>query len=440
VDDELRAATERAWWGGRHLGTLEMGSDTAATNARGRTAQAEIAGLKILPYPVTQRDVIRRYATEETPEALYEKKWAWLDAGSGGGVHGEGGPAAAASAVSPGAFKRVIFDEDSAWATAPEAIDERLRRMAAAGFNVYVPCVWHGRGALFPSRAAPADRRFASRFAAGWDPLSYLVQQAHARHIAVYPWLTVVRREDDAHPEWADPGTPQGAYDVHQADFREFAERLMLDIVDRYEVDGINLDYIRAMGVCVSQSCQRSYRSETASDLLADFAGGAPTPAARRRIQDWQDAAVGILVRDFSARARALKPRLVISIDGYAVQSSAERPLEGRDEVSWANHDWIDVVFQMDYRPEIDVAAYRAARARLADPSKLWPLVSDFDVIDGSPEPRSGRWLSKVVDFVRVSERAPGVGVYLYELLSDAQIEALGAIAGAGSAPGMVRH
>jgi hypothetical protein len=430
VDDELRAAAERPWAGGKVLETIELGSDAAATNSRGRTARGDIAGLKILAYPVTQRDVMARYTAEETPAALYDKKWAWLDSGIGGGL-----AAGAPSALPAAAFKRAIFDEDMAWAVSPGAIDERLRRLADAGFNIYVPCVWHGRGTLFPSRAAPPDRRFESRFAAGWDPLSYLVKQAHARKIAVYPWLTVVRREDDAHPEWADPGTPPVAYDVHQAGFREFAERLMLDIVTRYEVDGINLDYIRAMGVCVSPSCQRSYRSETGSDLLADFSGGAPNAQARRRIEGWQDAAVGTIVRDFSARAHALKPRLVISIDGYAVRSSEERPLEGRDEVSWANHDWIDVIFQMNYRPEPDTAAYRAARAELADASKLWQLVSDFDVIDGSPAPRSGEWLSKVVDFERVGEAAHGVGVYLYGLLSDAQIEALRAMTPAPSTP-----
>lgn len=427
VDDELRAVAAVAWTGGKALDEITVGGDTAATDARGRIGQASLAGLKILDHPVTHRDVMQRYRSEEEEASLYRKKWAWLESEDPHRSVAPASPGAAApvSAVASG-FQKVIFDEDMAWASGPAAIDERLKRIAQAGFNVYVPCVWHGSGAWYPSRVAQTDVRLRHHLRRGWDPLAYLVERAHAHGIAVYPWFTVVRREDDANPEWAEPGTPRGAYDVHQPGFQDFAIRMMLDVVSRYDIDGINLDYIRTMGLCISQYCQRAYQLKTGMPLMADYADGAPTAAARRRIESWQDDAVGGLVRHFSERARALKARLVIAVDGNALNATAQRPLEGRDEAAWANNGWIDVFFSMDYRPEIDIAAVRAARAQLTDPGKLWLLVGNFDSIDEHPESRSGTWLAKVMEFARKSRQSKGIGVYLYGLLDDDQIAELG--------------
>ena len=64
---------------GEFLEHIELGSDAAATNSRARTAEASIAGLKILLYPVSHREVIQRYKSEEDTRSLYTKKWGWLD-------------------------------------------------------------------------------------------------------------------------------------------------------------------------------------------------------------------------------------------------------------------------------------------------------------------------------------------------------------------------
>jgi hypothetical protein len=429
VDDELRASIDRAWTGNARLGPLALGNDRAASNAHGRTASGSVAGLKVLPFAVTHREIIQRYQQEEDPAALERKKWGWLEAVSSARPEGEAGTR----------IDRAIFDEDYAWAATPQAIDARLKRIAAAGFNIYIPCVWHGAGAAYPSQIAPAYAGFRGRFSQGWDPLAYLVRQARARHIAVYPWFTVVRREDQAHPEWAEPGTPADAYNAHRPEFRAYLIQLMLDVVRRYPVEGVNLDYIRTMGVCTSNYCQQDYRARLGKDLLTDYAQGAPSAQARARIATWQDGAIADLVGDFAAQARALRPNLQISVDGYVQANDAERPLEGRDEVSWANRGWVDAIFQMDYRPEVDVGKLMAGRARLLDPDKLWLVFANYDLVDDAAVPRSPLWVSRVMRRASAGDWGRGVGMYLYNQLDDAQVTALGSIA--GRAPGAVpRH
>jgi len=419
VDDELLAETQRSWAGTAKLTTISLGSDEFASNGRGRVARAELGALQIFNHPMSHREVITRYRLEEDPSAVYQKKWAWLEEVA------NGSPLEATKYDSAKTFDKVIFDEDMNWAKSPAAIDDRLRRIAEAGFTIYVPCVWHGRGTAFPSRLAPFDSRLAMQASAGWDPLGYLVAQAHARGIAVHPWFTVVRREDHAHPEWAEAGTPEGAFDIHQAGFRDFAAELMLDVVARYKVDGLNLDYIRAMGVCLSSYCQHDYRDRTGSDLVADYSNGAPNPSARSRIQAWQDDAVGDLVQKLSAQAHAINPAIAVSVDGHAVADEAQRPLEGRNELVWANREWIDAIYHMDYRPVVDIKALNSAATGLKDPSRLRMLVANYDLIDETPVPRSGLWISRVMRYAQDRRHDSGVGVYLYSRLNDEQIRAL---------------
>src|SRR3569832_2068310 len=45
---------------------------------------------------------------------------------------------------------RVMLDEDMHWAYSPAEADAILQRIKAAGFNVYVPCIYHGGGSWYP--------------------------------------------------------------------------------------------------------------------------------------------------------------------------------------------------------------------------------------------------------------------------------------------------
>ena len=93
------------------------------------------------------------------------------------------------------------------------------------------------------------------------------MKRAHALNILVYPWFTVVRREDNAHPESAEAGTPQNAYDVHQPGFRTFAAQLILDVVARYDIDGVNLTILE-LWAC---ACPNSAKLNTESGMVSSY-------------------------------------------------------------------------------------------------------------------------------------------------------------------------
>jgi uncharacterized lipoprotein YddW (UPF0748 family) len=95
----------------------------------------------------------------------------------------------------------------------------------------------------------------------GWDPFAFLIDHAHRAGIEVHAWFNVYKVRSGnhlvsstpphparAHPEWSivyqnetwlDPGLPA---------VRSYLEKVALDIVRHYDLDGMNFDYARYPG------------------------------------------------------------------------------------------------------------------------------------------------------------------------------------------------
>jgi glycosyl hydrolase family 10/concanavalin A-like lectin/glucanase superfamily protein len=401
-------------------GPLLFGSDAATTQARGRAADALVDEVALYTEPLSDRDVQRLYRMQEKDPQAAARKWDWLERGlalpqrslySATGVRME---------------SRVIFDEDLRWATSREETDRILARVKAAGFNVYVPCVWHGNGTYYPSALAEADPAVASRIASE-DPLAYLIERAHALGIEIHPWFTVVRRENDRRPHFYDAGTPGGAYDIHRPEFRRYIVDLMADVVQRYDVDGINLDYIRAMGICTSPSCRKDYEQASGSRFWADYALRVVVGSARARLERWQDDAVRDIVEGFARRAKRLKPHVVISVDGHPYPSGKPRPLDGRHETRWLNEGLIDIVFVMDYGEVIDDDNHEAVRRELRNPERLVVIFGNYDRLNRREPviPRRGELIAKYAAYAQRKWPSRAVAFYLYWQMNDEQVSAL---------------
>jgi uncharacterized lipoprotein YddW (UPF0748 family) len=95
----------------------------------------------------------------------------------------------------------------------------------------------------------------------GWDPLAFLLAEAHNAGLEVHAWfnvykirgLSAVGQSAPLHPArrfaawvhevdgegWLDPGVPE---------VRDYLVNVALEIVRRYDIDGINFDFIRYPG------------------------------------------------------------------------------------------------------------------------------------------------------------------------------------------------
>src|SRR5262245_18109407 len=128
------------------------------------------------------------------------------------------------------AGKRVIFEEDVLGWASKQQIDELLFKIKTAGFTAFSPNVWHGRGTSWPSKYAEWDYWLKDRPKTNYDPIKYLVDQAHSMGIEVHPWFNLTLRQADIFPQFAPPGTPDQAFDVHMPEFRHLIANLIVEV------------------------------------------------------------------------------------------------------------------------------------------------------------------------------------------------------------------
>jgi hypothetical protein len=314
---------------------------------------------------------------------------------------------------------RAIFDEGTGWMT-EQGAQETIRRIKAAGFNVYVPCVWHGAGTRYPSALAPAEPGLNLT---GVDPLARLIGIAHQNGIKVHPWFTVTLREIGFYPEFFGPGTPPSAFDVQRPGFRKFIAGVIANVAGRYDVDGINLDYLRTMGFCSCSYCQKAYSETMGCSLSKNISEASAGDGLPPSLQLWVDQGVELLVEEISSQIKSIKPGLCLSVDAHPVPSP---DAEGQQPVPWTNGGLIDLVFDMDYDDPPDFENHNLMRAQFNDPARFIELLANC--VEGAGNavyPVSTDVVSLWVDHAR-RRWGDGFGLYLYSMLSDAQISALG--------------
>ncbi len=329
-----------------------------------------------------------------------------------------------AAGVEPIRESRAIFDEGLNWASKDSA-DIVCERIARAGFNVFMPCVWHGRGTIWPSQLAPWDSAAAN--IPGFDPLAHLCKVASRYGIEIHPWFTVMRRDREFLPQFYDAGTPGECFDVHREEFRNFIVSLILEVVKNYPIHGVNLDYIRAGGVCISSRCAGNYQSLTGRSLLLDRAKLLIPGGSAPQLIAWQERAVGDIVRRVSEGSRPLNSRIVISVD--AVPGHPIDITQGRNSTQWVKEGLVDVIYMMHYEPDPDWASFRNLQASMTRPEALVVLCGNYEeaVSPGRDiPPRDARKVSALLSEARKFQQGNGVGLYLYSRLSDEQIRELG--------------
>ncbi len=141
----------------------------------------------------------------------------------------------------------------------------------------------------------------------GWDPLDFLLREAHAAGMEVHAWFNLYKVRGPnaarpsfpqhlslAHPEWTqvhdgevwlDPGVPE---------VRAYLLRVAMDLTRKYNIDGIQFDFIRYPG--------REFRDNETFRL---YGNGMDR-------EDWRRSNIDLFVAEFYDSAIALKPMLKV--------------------------------------------------------------------------------------------------------------------------------
>lgn len=250
-------------------------------------------------------------------------------------------------------------------------------RMAAAGINtVFLETVNAGYP-IYPSSVAPQQNPLTI----GWDPLAAAVKLAHERKMELHAWVWVFsagnRRHNlligkpadyigpvlSAHPEWADRGqngeifAPEGKPFVDPANpfVQDYLLKLYREIVTRYKVDGIHLDYIRYP------------RQEPGADFGFGVAGRSqfqaltgidPMSISLNNSSLWwmwtqfRAKQVNQFVARASKELKQIKPDLVISVAVFPWRNIERLTKIQQDWEVWAARGDIDLLVPMTYAPD----------------------------------------------------------------------------------------
>ncbi len=194
-----------------------------------------------------------------------------------------------------------------------------LNKCVALHLNAVILQIRPGTDALYASRIEPWSEYLTGRMGRepepAWDPLAFAVAAAHQRGLELHAWFnpyraryarpiseTAATHVSRTHPElvrkygsflWMDPGLPA---------VRRRAVRVMLDVVRRYDIDGVHVD-----------DYFYPYRERDSSGALIDFPDSASYSRYRHAggtlgKDDWRRHNVDLLIRDLYRGIKATKP------------------------------------------------------------------------------------------------------------------------------------
>jgi uncharacterized lipoprotein YddW (UPF0748 family) len=250
-------------------------------------------------------------------------------------------------------------------------------RMAAAGINtVFLETVNAGYP-IYPSSVAPQQNPLT----VGWDPLAAAVKLAHERKMELHAWVWVFsagnRRHNlligkpadylgpllSVHPEWSNRSqtgeiyTPEGKPFLDPANplVQDYLLKLYREIVTRYKVDGIHLDYIRYP------------RQEPGADFGFGIAGRSqfqaltgvdPVDISLNNSSLWwmwtefRAKQVTQFVGRVSKEMKQIKPDLVISAAVFPWRNIERLTKIQQDWEVWVARGDVDLLVPMTYAPD----------------------------------------------------------------------------------------
>lgn len=258
-----------------------------------------------------------------------------------------------------------------------------LDRAQAAGLNAIMLHVRTAADALYPSDYAPWSAYLSGRSGVpptpAYDPLAYAVREAHARGLQLHAWFNPFRallpniaggkaaptHVTRQHPEWIRRYGTQTWIDPGIPDARQQVLAAIVDVVRRYDVDGVHLDdyfypYRESERVRVRRGRRRVWVRrdiefpDDASWRRYGKARGWTDRAA------WRRANIDDFVRTLYGQVKATKPWVLVGISPFGIwRSGTPDGVTGLDAYAeiyadsrrWLREGWVDYLAPQLYWP-----------------------------------------------------------------------------------------
>ncbi len=250
-------------------------------------------------------------------------------------------------------------------------------RLAQAGINTIFLETINASYPIYPSQVAPQQNPLIH----DWDPLETAVKLAHARGMELHAWVWVFAAGNSRHnqiinvspdylgpvltanPDWANYdnkgniipiGQTKPFLDPANPQVREYLIKLYTEIVTKYQVDGIQLDYIRypfqdpfvGRTYGYGKAAREQFQQQTGIDPL-DI-----SPSQRDLWQKWtvfRTQQVDNFVAELSQTLRQKRKTLILSVAVFPLPEYERiEKIQQHWEV-WARRGDIDLIVPMTY-------------------------------------------------------------------------------------------
>ncbi len=250
----------------------------------------------------------------------------------------------------------VLFSKNS--------LRDAIRRLERLNFNTLYPTVWNGGYTLYPSAVAEQTFGVALDPEPGLrdrDMLKEAISTAHGRGMAVIPWFEfglMAPAESELvqqHPDWVTSRRDGSkVFNVHGNDrsvwlnpahpgVQQFLVSLISEVVEKYDLDGIQFDDHLGMPVEVGYDDYSIglYQREHGGRSPAN----SPTDAAWMR---WRANKLSDLMSQISLAVKSRKPDCLLSLSPNPKEFAYQKYLQ--DWESWQRSGAIDELIVQVYR------------------------------------------------------------------------------------------
>jgi uncharacterized lipoprotein YddW (UPF0748 family) len=234
------------------------------------------------------------------------------------------------------------------------------------------------------------------------DLLARAISTAHERGLRVHAWVNVLTLEPSAaprpsrniaHPEWIlwgekvpivsddgyilmDPAVPEA---------REHVRVLLTDLLARYALDGVCLDYLRLPAMSPEDRSAWKSRHDAAANADAAAESIASSP------EEWAAAQVDQLAQDLSQAVRDQEPGVMLSVVCPKTPEESARLLQS--PASWARERTVDALIVVV--PSDLPAVPAELMSRWADLSATTKLIAALSPADArTPDTLRAQWQS----------------------------------------------
>jgi uncharacterized lipoprotein YddW (UPF0748 family) len=248
--------------------------------------------------------------------------------------------------------------------------------LAAAGINTVFFETLNASYTIYPSKIAPEQNPLTK----GWDPLKSAVKLAHDRGMELHAWVWIFAAANQphnkllaqptnylgpvlsAHPDWAmtdkkgkafQESSKKAFFDPANPGVKNYLLSLLEEIATRYQVDGIQLDYIRypfqepkaSQVYSYGLASRQSFIQLTGVDpIVINSKHPLWTEWIKFRTQQIND-----FVSSTSERLKSKRPDLVLSAAVFPLPQGERLSRLQQNWEEWAEKKWVNLIVPMTY-------------------------------------------------------------------------------------------